>query len=124
MTRRAQRMTIVAGVGVASALAGATLADPGVTTTPAPTPMAKLGSDCTLKGHRLYGKVKVVTAFPDLKVKVVTAFPDLKVKTVTAFPDACGLWQMVDSFPDVTIQYVDAFPDLTIERVTAFPGVP
>jgi hypothetical protein len=41
---------------------------------------------CTWKGKRLYGKVKYVTAFPDVKVKVVTALPDLEIEYVTAFP--------------------------------------
>jgi hypothetical protein len=79
---------------------------------------------CTLKGHKLYGKVKIVTAFPDLKVQVVDAFPDLNVKVVDNFPDKCGEWKMVDTFPDLKIQFVKAFPDLKIKYVTAFPGVP
>lgn len=81
-------------------------------------------SACTKNGHRLYGRVKVVDAFPDLEVKIVDAFPDLKVKIVDAFPDSCGRWQFVDAFPDFTIKYVDAFPDLTIKHVDAFPGLP
>lgn len=83
-----------------------------------------VGPDCTFKGKRLYGKVKVVSAFPDLKVQVVTAFPDLKVKVVSAFPDSCGKWQMVDAFPDLKVQVVDAFPDVKIQYVDAFPGRP
>jgi hypothetical protein len=81
-------------------------------------------ANCTFKGFKLYGKIKVVDAFPDLKVKIVTAFPDLKVKVVEAFPDKCGKWKMVDAFPDVKIKFVDAFPDITIKYVEAFPGVP
>ncbi len=79
---------------------------------------------CTFKGKKLYGKVKVVKAFPDLKVQVVKAFPDLKVKKVNAFPDKCGKWKMVDAFPDLKIQFVDAFPDVKVKWVDAFPGVP
>src|SRR2546429_6564301 len=84
----------------------------------------KIGSDCTYKGHKLYGKVQVVKAFPDLKVKVVSAFPDLKVQKVSAFADTCGKWQLVDSFPDFKIQFVDAFPDVKIQFVSTFPGLP
>lgn len=80
-------------------------------------------ASCTLRGHKLYGKIQVVNAFPDLKVRVVTAFPQLKVKKVDAFPDRCGEWRYVDAFPDTKIQFVDAFPDLEIEFVTAFPGI-
>ncbi|HEY7373575.1 MAG TPA: hypothetical protein VIF57_15550 [Polyangia bacterium] len=73
----------------------------------------KVGGDCSLKGKKLYGKVKIVDAFPDLKVQVVDAFPD-----------KCGKWKMVDAFPDVKIQMVTAFPDLKIKYVNAFPGLP
>lgn len=102
-------LSLLAGVAIphTTALAGGTV-----------------GPYCTLKGHKLFGKIKVVTAFPDLKVKVVDAFPDLKVMNVDAFPDTCGKWKMVDAFPDLKIQFVDAFPDLTIKYVTAFPGLP
>jgi hypothetical protein len=80
-------------------------------------------ADCTFRGHKLYGKIKVVTAFPDLKVQVVDAFPDLKVQIVEAFPDKCGQWKMVSAFPELKIQIVDAFPDLKIKYVSAFPGL-
>jgi hypothetical protein len=73
----------------------------------------KVGPDCSLKGKKLFGKVQVVDAFPDLKVQVVDAFPD-----------KCGKWKMVDAFPDVKIQKVTAFPDLKIKYVSAFPGLP
>jgi hypothetical protein len=77
---------------------------------------------CTFNGKKLYGKIQVVTAFPDVKVQVVTAFPDVKVQNVTAFPDHCGKWQMVTAFPDTKVQFVDAFPDVKIQYVDAFPG--
>lgn len=85
--------------------------------------ISKVGG-CALKGKRLYGKVKVVDSFPDLKVQVVQSFPDLKVQKVSSFPDQCGKWQFVESFPDFTIQYVESFPDLKIQYVSSFPGVP
>ena len=56
------------------------------------------------KGIRLAGKVKVVTAFGDIKVQVVNSFPDLKVKVVEHFPSKVGEWQFVEHFPDFTIQ--------------------
>lgn len=82
-----------------------------------------IGSDCTYKGIKLHGKVKVVTNFPDIKVQKVTNFPDLKVQMVTNFPDSCGQWQLVENFEDFKIQYVDNFPDIKIQLVTNFPGV-
>lgn len=78
---------------------------------------------CSFKGKKLYGKIQVVTAFPDVKVQKVTAFPDVKVQEVSAFPDKCGKWQMVTAFPDTKVQFVTAFPDVKIQYVTAFPGV-
>ena len=82
---------------------------------------------CTItkdgKTYPLYGKVEIVTSFPDLKVQLVDAFPNLEVKVVDAFPDKCGEVKIVDSFPDVKIQIVDAFPDIKVKLVDAFPGV-
>jgi hypothetical protein len=77
---------------------------------------------CTFNGKKLFGKIQVVTDFPDVKVQVVTAFPDVKVQKVNAFPDKCGKWQMVDAFPDTKVQFVDAFPDVKIQYVDALPG--
>ncbi len=91
---------------------------------PGAAPYAKVGSDCSLGGKKLHGKVKVVEHFPDFKVKVVEHFPDLKVKFVEHFPDSCGEWQLVEHFPDFTIQYVSHFPDFEIQKVSHFPGVP
>ena len=85
--------------------------------------LGKVPSGCQLKGKNLWGKIQVVTSFPDFKVKKVTSFPDLKVKWVTSFPDSCGKWQKTTSFPDFKIQWVDSFPDFTIQTVTSFPGV-
>ena len=92
--------------------------------TPAAAGPKVVGPDCTFHGFKLYGKIKVVDSFPDVKVQVVDAFPDLKVKAVQAFPDHCGEWQMVDAFPDTKVQFVTAFPDVKIKFVESFPGVP
>ena len=86
--------------------------------------VAEKPDGCTLNGVRLYGKVQVVEAFPDLKVQVVHAFPDLRVERVQVFPDKCGKWQFVEVFPDFKVQFVEALPDLRIQFVEVFPGVP
>jgi hypothetical protein len=78
---------------------------------------------CTFKGKKLYGKIQIVTSFPDVKAQVVSSFPDLKVQKVTSFPDKCGKWQIVDSFPDTKVQLVDSFPDVKIQYVDSFPGM-
>ena len=86
-------------------------------------PATSLAGQCSAKGHRLWGKVKVVNAHADLKVQVVNNFPDLKVQVVNNFPDKCGKWQMVNNFPDFTIQFVNSFPDVKIQYVNSFPGM-
>ena len=71
---------------------------------------------------KLFGKIQVVDAFPDVKIQRVQAFADIKVKWVNAFADSPGEWQKVDAFPDYKVQFVDAFPDYKIQEVDAFPG--
>jgi len=101
---------------LAGAMAGSTAKNINV------IPESSVCPDCSFNGKKLYGKVQVVTSFPDIKVQVVDAFPDIKVKMVDAFPDACGKWQIVDAFPDFKIQFVTSFPDIKIKYVDAFPG--
>ena len=84
----------------------------------------KVAKDCTFRGKKLYGKIKIVNSFPDFKIKIVSSFPDLKVKHVDSFPDSCGKWKIVDSFPDIKVQFVDSFPDFSIKYVDSFPGLP
>ncbi len=80
---------------------------------------------CTItkngKTFKLYGKVKIVESFPDLKVQVVTSFPDIKVK-IDSWADDCGEFKVTDSWPDYTIQIVTSFPDLKVEMVENWPG--
>ena len=79
---------------------------------------------CSYKDFPLYGKVKIVESFPDIKVQIVESFPDLEVKLVNSFPDDCGEWQIVESFPDIKIKIVESFPDIKIKFVESFPGKP
>jgi hypothetical protein len=89
-----------------------------------PAGTGNVSDDCTYRGIKLAGKVKVVTSFPDIRVKAVSSFPDLKVKKVSSFADKCGEWQFVESFADFKIQYVDSFPDIEVAWVESFPGLP
>ncbi|WP_205649727.1 hypothetical protein [Aequorivita ciconiae] len=79
--------------------------------------------DCKFKEIPLYGKVKFVESFGDIKIKFVESFADIKVKFVTSFPNDCGKWQVVESFPDFTVQIVESFPDLKVEIVDSYPGM-
>lgn len=89
-----------------------------------PAPAQQNLSRCTYKGIRLYGKVEIVQAIPDLKVQVVNSGQDLDVKFVENFPDECGEWQIVNIFPDFRVQFVNIFPDLKIRLVNSSPGIP
>jgi hypothetical protein len=80
--------------------------------------------DCTFNGRKLYGKMKFVNDFPDIKIKIVDNFPDLKVKIVENFPNACGKWQIVENFPDLKVKIVNDFPDIKVKFVDNFPSLP
>jgi len=70
----------------------------------------------------LFGKIKVVEHFPDVKIQVVEHFPDIKVKLVEHFADSPGEWTMVEHFPHYKVQFVSHFPDYKIKYVEHFPG--
>lgn len=86
------------------------------------TPTSVVSDDCTFKGKKLYGKIKFVESFPDVKIQFVESFPDLKVKFVDSFADDCGEWNVVESFPDLKVQIVSSFPDVKVKVVDSFPG--
>lgn len=79
--------------------------------------------DCTCKGIKLYGRVKIVSSGADLKVKVVDSWQDISVKVVDNWADECGKWKFVDSWPDFTIQIVDSWEDLRVRFVDSWPGM-
>ena len=80
-------------------------------------------AECKFNEIPLYGKVKFVESFGDIKIQFVESFPDIKVKFVSSFPNECGKWQVVESFPDFTVQIVESFPDLKVKSVNSFPGI-
>jgi hypothetical protein len=83
-----------------------------------------IDKNCMFKGKKMYGKIKFVENFPDIKIKVVENFPDLNIKLVENFPDECGKWEIVDNFPDLKVQIVENFPDIRVKFVDNFPGLP
>jgi hypothetical protein len=58
-----------------------------------------IDKNCSYNGKKLYGKIKFVENFPDIKIKIVENFPDLKV-------------QIVENFPDLKVKFVDNFPGM------------
>ena len=82
--------------------------------------------NCTItkdgKTYNLYGKVKIVDNWADLKVQIVENWPDLKVKIVENWPDKCGKFQVVDTWPELKVQIVDNFADIKVRVVENWPG--
>lgn len=83
--------------------------------------------NCTItkdgKTYNLYGKVKIVDSFEDIKVKIVDCFEDVDVKVVDCFEDSCGKVKIVDCFEDVKVKIVDCFEDVKVKLVDCFEGV-
>jgi len=77
---------------------------------------------CTFKGKKLYGRIKIVNSFPDIRVKIVSAFPNLRIQRVSSWPDKCGKWQFVSNFPNLRVQFVTSNPDLLIAYTPNAPG--
>ncbi len=83
--------------------------------------------NCTItkdgKTYNLYGKVKIVDSFEDIKVKIVDSFEDADIKIVNSFENTCGKVKIVDSFEDVKVKIVDSFEDIKIKIVNSFEGI-
>ena len=84
---------------------------------------ALINGNCYYKGIKLWGKVKFVTSYPDIKIQYVESYPDIKVKFVSSYPDKCGLWQITESYPDFKVQIVTSYPDIKVKVVESYPGV-
>lgn len=82
--------------------------------------------NCTItkdgKTYKLYGKVKIVDSFEDIKVKIVDSFEDVEIKIVDAFEDSYGKVKIVEHFEDVKVKIVDSFEDIKIKIVDSFEG--
>ncbi len=82
--------------------------------------------NCTItkngKTYKLYGKVKIVDSFADLKVQIVNSFADIKVKIVDQWADECGKVIVTDSWPDLKVQIVTSFADIKVQMVENWPG--
>ena len=83
--------------------------------------------NCTItkdgKTYKLYGKVKIVDSFENIKVKIVDSFEDEDIKIVNSFENTCGKVKIVDSFEDVKVKIVDSFEDIKIKIVDSFEGI-
>lgn len=81
---------------------------------------------CTItidgKTFNLYGKIKIVENWPDVKVQLVDSWPDLKAKLVEHWPDECGKFQLVENFPDIKVKIVENWADIKVKVVENWPG--
>ncbi len=81
---------------------------------------------CTItkdgKTYKLYGKVKIVENWPDIKVQIVENWSDIKVKLVENWPDSCGEFQLVENWPDIKIKIVENWGDIKVKAVEHWPG--
>ncbi len=77
--------------------------------------------NCTItkdgKTYKLYGKVKIVDHFEDIRVKIVDHFEDADIKIVTSFENSCGKVKIVNNFEDVKVKIVDHFEDIRVKIV-------
>lgn len=84
-------------------------------------------NNCTVtkdgKTFNLYGKVKIVDNFEDIKVKIVDNFEDVDIRIVDNFEDTCGKVRIVSNFEDVKVKIVDNFEDIKVKIVQNFEGV-
>ena len=83
--------------------------------------------NCTItidgKTYPLYGKVKIVDSFEDIRVKIVDSFEDADIKIVDSFEDNCCKIKIVENFEDVKVKIVDSFEDIKVKIVEHFEGV-
>ena len=83
--------------------------------------------NCTVtkdgKTYKLYGKVKIVENFEDIKVKIVDSFEDVDIKIVDNFETSCGKVKLVEHFEDVKVKIVEHFEDIKVKLVDNFEGV-
>lgn len=83
---------------------------------------------CQFGGHRLMGRVRIVSAFPDFRVKLEDdkKRAELWVRRVQGTPEICGEWQIVDGMADFTVAFVESGEDFKIAWVGArdTPGIP
>jgi len=88
-----------------------------------PAYMAKpIKEDCTCKGIKLWGKVKIVENFENFKVKIVENFEDIRIDT-NNYPYKCGQWQFVNYHEDFSVKFVDYHEDFSIKFDKHFYGL-
>ena len=56
------------------------------------------------------------------RVKIVDDFADVRVKIVDDFADSCGRITIVDDFADIRVEIVEDFADIRVKLVDSFVG--
>ncbi len=78
---------------------------------------------CSFDGKQLFGKVKFVDSYEDIKIKYVDSNEDIKVEFVNSSPNDCGEWQEVTSYEDIKVKVVTSGEDIKVKKVTSSPGM-
>ncbi len=82
-----------------------------------------ISKDCTYKGKKIFGKVKIVEWGQNFQVKTFTWGADIHVKVTNGVQRNCGEWQFVEWGEDFSIKIVDYGQDFSIQYVTYSPGL-
>lgn len=82
-----------------------------------------ISGDCTFKGKKLYGKVRIVNYGEDIKVRIVNYNSDIKIRYVDYSPSSCGKWQKVNYGEDIKVRFVDSGQDIKVEIVNNGEGL-
>ena len=56
------------------------------------------------------------------RVKIVDDFADVRVEIVDDFADSCGRITIVDDFADIRVEIVEDFADIRVKLVDSFVG--
>ena len=80
--------------------------------------------DCTYKGKKLFGKVRIVQYGEDFTVRAVTYSEDFKIQHVSYSQTECGKWQFAEYGEDFKIRFVEYSEDFKVKFVEYSPGLP
>ncbi len=84
----------------------------------------RIGQDCTFKGKKLYGRVRIVNVGETFKVRAVSVGEDLRVQTSNMLATTCGRWEIVSIAEDFSVRMVDMGEDFSIRFVEVAHGLP
>ncbi len=77
--------------------------------------------NCTItidgETFNLYGKIKIVDDYEDVRVKIVDDYEDVRIEIVDDYSNSCGRIEIVDDYEDVRVKIVDDYEDVRVDIV-------